>query len=219
MKVTDDVQLIQNILSGDDEAFTALVRKHQKSVHALAWQRVGDFHFAEEITQDVFLRVYKHLPKLQDPRRFSGWLYVIVDRCCNSWPKDNTSEIESVEDVPIVEIQKTSYDRYISEQREIEARVHHYELVEKLLKKLPVRESSIMKFYYLDEMTAKEIGELLSVSVNTVTSYLQRGRKRLKNLVGGGRTLIFRVFFLKRHFPIFQIFTLMKGGNFHVKDV
>ena len=61
--VEDDVQLIHRILSGDSEAFTALVRKHQKGVHALAWRRIGDFHYAEEITQDVFVRVYKHLPK------------------------------------------------------------------------------------------------------------------------------------------------------------
>ena len=51
--VENDVQLIHRILSGDEAAFTALVRKYQKSVHALAWRKVGDFHFAEEITQDA----------------------------------------------------------------------------------------------------------------------------------------------------------------------
>ena len=45
--VVDDVQLIQRILSGDDEAFTALVRKYQKSVHALAWRKIGDFHYKD----------------------------------------------------------------------------------------------------------------------------------------------------------------------------
>ena len=57
--VDNDIQLIYRVLSGDDEAFTALVQKHQRGVHALAWRRVGDFHFAEEITQDTFLRVYR----------------------------------------------------------------------------------------------------------------------------------------------------------------
>ena len=59
----NDAQLIHKVLSGDDEAFTTLVRKHQKSVHALAWRRIGDFHFAEEIAQDTFFRAYKGLPK------------------------------------------------------------------------------------------------------------------------------------------------------------
>ena len=48
--IEEDVQLIHRILSGDDAAFTALVRKYQKSVHALAWRKIGDFHHAEEIT-------------------------------------------------------------------------------------------------------------------------------------------------------------------------
>ena len=63
----NDVQLIHRILSGDEAAFTALVRKYQKSVHALAWRKVGDFHFAEEITQDTFLQVYKKLSTLRNP--------------------------------------------------------------------------------------------------------------------------------------------------------
>ena len=50
MEAKDDVQLIRKILSGDDTAFNALVRKHQKGIHALAWRKVGDFHVAEEIT-------------------------------------------------------------------------------------------------------------------------------------------------------------------------
>ena len=68
----DDVQLIQRILSGDDEAFTTLVQKYQKGVHALAWRRIGDFHFAEEITQDTFLQAYKNLATLKNPNQFAG---------------------------------------------------------------------------------------------------------------------------------------------------
>ena len=67
-----DADLIQSVLSGDDDAFTTLVRRHQKSVHALAWRQIGDFHCAEEIAQDVFLRAYKGLPKLKI--RTSSWL-------------------------------------------------------------------------------------------------------------------------------------------------
>ena len=178
--VDDDVQLIRRILSGDSEAFTALVRKHQKGVHALAWRRIGDFHYAEEITQDTFVRVYKHLPKLKDPSQFSGWLYVITNRLCNTWLQEKKSLIESLEDVPVVEIHRTSYERYISEQQETDAREHRHELVKKLLEKLPESERTVMTLYYLGEMTTKEIGKFLGVSVHTITSRLQRARKRLQ---------------------------------------
>ena len=178
--VEDDVQLIDKVLSGDDEAFTTLVRKHQKSVHALAWRKIGDFHVAEEITQDTFLRVYKHLSKLKDPNQFSGWLYVTTARLCNTWLRKNKSLMESLEEVPMEEVEKAFYEQYVSTQHEEEARSHHQDLVKKLLEKLPESERTVMTLYYLGEMTAKEISKFLGVSVNTITSRLQRARKRLK---------------------------------------
>ena len=178
--IADDIQLIQKVLSGDDEAFTVLVRKYQKSVHALAWRKVGDFHFAEEITQDVFLRAYKYLSTLKDRTQFSGWLYVITDRLCNNYLQNKKSEIKSLEDVPVIEMQRTSYERYMSEQNEKEAHAHRQELVRRLLAKLPESERTVMTLYYLGEMTAKEIGNFLGVSVNTITSRLSRARERLR---------------------------------------
>ena len=50
----EDVDLIQRVLSGDENAFTALVEKHRKWIHSLAWREIGDFHAAQEITQDTF---------------------------------------------------------------------------------------------------------------------------------------------------------------------
>lgn len=178
--VEDDVQLIDKILAGDAEAFTTLVRKHQKSVHALAWRKISDFHAAEDITQEVFLRVYKHLPQLKDPRQFSGWLYVMTDRLCKTWLRKNKSSMESLEDVPMAEIEKTFYEHYVSAEQEKDAQTHRSELVRKLLEKLPESERTVMTLYYLGEMRAKEIGKFLGVSVNTVTSRLQRARERLK---------------------------------------
>ena len=68
MERENDVQLIHDTLSGDDVAFNTLVQKYQKSVHTLAWRKIGDFHYAEEITQDTFLRAYKKLSTLKTLR-------------------------------------------------------------------------------------------------------------------------------------------------------
>ncbi|MDE0326821.1 MAG: sigma-70 family RNA polymerase sigma factor [Candidatus Poribacteria bacterium] len=176
----DDVELIHTVLSGDDEAFTTLVRKYQKSVHALAWRKVGDFHFAEEITQDAFLRAYKGLPKLKDPSQFSGWLYVITARLCKDWHENNKSIIKLEEEASVLEIQRMSYNRYISDKNKKEGHERRHKVVKKLLEKLPESERTVMTLYYLGEMTAKEIGNFLGVSVNTITSRLQRARKRLE---------------------------------------
>ena len=85
----NDVELIHRILDGDDTAFSSLVGKYQKQVHALAWRKIGDFHIAEEITQDTFLKAYQKLASLKKPHRFAGWLYVIATRCCQAWLRKN----------------------------------------------------------------------------------------------------------------------------------
>ena len=178
--VENDVQLIYKTLSGDETAFTALVRKYQKGVHALAWRKVGDFHIAEEITQDTFLQVHKKLATLRNPNQFAGWLYVITHRQCFKWFKNKKPTMLSLEKTSRTEVDKSSYKLYISEQREKEATEHRYEIVKELLKKLPESERTVVTLHYLGEMTAKEIGNFLGVSVNTIKSRLQRARKRLQ---------------------------------------
>ena len=177
--VDNDVQLIRRILSGDDEAFGILIQKYRKGVHALVWRKIGDFHYAEEITQDVFLQVYQKLSTLKNPSQFAGWLYVIVDRLCINWLQRHKPTEQSLEATSIREIEEFSYACYVSEQRETEALERRYAVVKKLLEKLPESERTVVTLYYLGEMTTKEIGKFLGVSVNTIKSRLRRARKRL----------------------------------------
>ena len=176
----DDVQLIRSILSGDDAAFSTLVEKYKKGVHALAWRKIGDFHHAEEITQDTFLRAYKKLPTLKNPNQFSGWLYVIANRLCINWMRKKKLSMQSLGSTHVDEVEKSSYTRYVSEQRETEASEHRGETVKRLLARLPESERTVVTLYYLSEMTSKEIGKFLGVSVKTVHSRLHRARKRLQ---------------------------------------
>ena len=179
MKQENDVQLISKILGGDDTAFSTLVEKYQKGIHALVWRKIGDFHYAEEITQDTFLNAYKNLSTLKEPSQFAGWLYVIANRLCINWNQRNKSKMQSLASTPLEEIEHSSYNRYVLEQREIEATERRHHLVKTLLEKLPESERTVITLYYLGGMKSKEIGKFLGVSVHTVTSRLQRARKRL----------------------------------------
>ncbi len=177
----DDVELIHSILSGDEHAFSILVKKHQKSVHALAWRKIGDFHIAEEITQDTFLQAHKKLASLKNPSQFAGWLYVIADRLCRSWLRKRQLKMQSLETINEETLEETDYSNYVREQREGTAVEHRRRIVQKLMEKLPESERTVMVLYYLGEMSGKEISKFLGVSPNTVRSRLQRARKRLKN--------------------------------------
>ena len=135
MESADDVQLIRKILSGDDAAFGNLVEKYQKSVHALIWRQVGDYHYAEDIMQDAFLQAYQKLSTLKNPNQFAGWLYVIANRLCIDWLRKQKRRqeqklvMQSLEDTPAEEIEASSYTHYRSEQCETERTENCHALV------------------------------------------------------------------------------------------
>ena len=176
----DDVKLIRNTLSGDDAAFSELVYKYQKSVHALAWRKIGDFQIAEEIAQDTFLQAYKKLASLKNPTQFAGWLYVIAANLCTDWKRRKRPIMKSLETDAPGALEKTSYEMYLEEKREKKAAEHRQEIVKNLLDKLPESERTVVTLHYLGEMTSEAISQFLGVSVNTIKSRLRRARKRLQ---------------------------------------
>ena len=179
MKV-NDVDLIQRVLDGDQDAFSTLVNKYQKSVHALVWRKIGDFHIAEELTQDVFLKAYKRLSTLKRPAHFPGWLYVIATRHCVSWLRKKQVPIRSLDAMSTDELEEACYAQYEVTRNETTAIEGRRELVKRLLKKLPESERTVVTLYYLAEMSGAEISQFLGVSPNTIRSRLHRARQRLE---------------------------------------
>ena len=177
---SEDAKWIERILAGDENAFTALVKKYEKQIHTFVWRRVRDYHIAEEITQDTFLRAYEKLGTLRDPNRFSSWLYMIATRRFLTWLGEKRVPMQSLEAMSEAEVEALFYAQYMAEQTEKLATEKQREIVEYLLQKLPARERTAVVLHYLSEMTCEEIGDFLEVSPNTVKSQLHRARKRLK---------------------------------------
>ena len=176
----DDAKCVERILAGDESAFTALVNKYEKRIHAFVWRQVKDYHIAEEITQDTFLKAYEKLGTLRDPNRFSGWLYMIATRRFLTWLGEKRIPMQSLDAMSKAEIEALFYAQYMAEQIEKLTTEKQREVVAYLLEKLPARERTAVVLHYLSEMTCEEVGDFLGVSPNTIKSQLHRARKRLK---------------------------------------
>ena len=175
-----DADMIQRTLEGDQQAFTALVEKYQKQVHALAWQKIGDFHIAQEIAQDTFLTAYQNLRTLTHHSQLAGWLYVVTNNKCKNWHRKKRLTLQSLETTDPVEIEEAYYSAHIAQQREEAANQKRRAIVQKLLSKLKESDRTIVNLYYIAEMPCEEIGKFLGVSTNTVRSRLHRARNRLR---------------------------------------
>ncbi len=175
-----DAQLIHRVLNGDDTAFSELVKKYQRQVHALAWRKIGDFHIAEEITQDTFLKAYQKLRTLKKPQRFASWLYVIATNRCNTWLHKKHSRAQLLKNKSGVRPEKPSYSEYIVKENERISVQAQREVVKKLLAKLQESERTVITLHYFAEMSCTEIGAFLGVSANTIKSRLRRAQQRLR---------------------------------------
>ena len=176
----DDVQLIQRVLEGDETAFSTLVKKYQRSVHALAWRKVGDFHIAEDITQETFLKAYQRLSTLKEPQSFASWLYVITANHCKAWLRKKRTWIQSLEDTSSAQLERATYSGHIIAKNEQMTEEAQREVVKKLLAKLQESDRTVITLYYLGGMTYEEISNFLGVSVGAIKSRLHRARQRLK---------------------------------------
>ena len=166
-----DTELIRRTLEGDESAFGFLVDKYKGSVHALAYRKVSDFHTAEEITQDTFLKAYQKLSTLKDPGRFPGWLYVIAARCCLSWFRQNRLPTESFDKVE-GEVNAQSWTKYTDTR--LREEVHD------ALASLPESEQTVLTLYYMAGMTSEEIGRFIGTSCGAIRDRLYRARMHLK---------------------------------------
>lgn len=171
---TEDGYIIQQCLDGDSAAFGLLVDKYKKSIYALAYSKVNDYHDAQDITQEVFIKAYRKLNTLRRWDNFMGWLYRITINHCKNWlrSKSNRPDSESIEDQEPGAIKALSLDSY----RE---NISH-EIVRESLKSLPEIYRQVVTLRYFGGMTIKEMAKFIGVSSNTIDRRLSGAKAQLK---------------------------------------
>ena len=112
-----DAELIQRTLDGDDTAFGFLVDKYKGAVHALAYRKTGNFHTAEDITQDTFFKAYQKLHTLKDWRHFPGWLYRIASRLCLMWHRNRRVVPQPLETVDSGHMDALAWAKHSDQRR------------------------------------------------------------------------------------------------------
>ena len=185
---SDDVALVHCALAGDETAFATLVEKYQKQVHALAWRTTKDFHIAEDIVQETFLKAHQKLETLNDPHRFSGWVNAIATRCCLAWFREKRLNSELAENMNIAMRHDDPYSGYLAREQAKNASQELREIIKKWLAKLQESDRIVVTLYYFDGMSCEEIAAFFNVTTNTIKSRLSRARQRLKKHEPSGQS-------------------------------
>ena len=180
--MTDEAQLIERAKSGEIPAFRELMERHQVTIFRTAFDMMGNRHDAEDVTQEVFLKVHRGLGRFRAESKMSTWLYRITINACHDHmsrrsfqttrPADHLERVNS--SAPLFH---GGGDVTPDRSAESELIARH---VEQALSMLSPRERSIFVLRHYHDLTMKEIAVVLRISEGTVKSMLFRALQRLQ---------------------------------------
>lgn len=175
-------EIIQKVLSGDTEAFEALVLEHQNKVYSLALRMVGNEEDALDMAQEAFIRAFNSLSGFRGDSKFSVWLYRLTSNICidfiRSRAKKRTVSMtwtdEEGGDAGELEIPDETW----SPETQLERRMTR-ESVQRGLDSLSPQYREILLLREINGLSYEEIGRVLGIEEGTVKSRIFRARKKL----------------------------------------
>lgn len=186
-----DKKLVAQAVLGDKSAFEALVQTYQTRVTKLVMRYVRDPHEASDITQDVFLKVYKSLSQFRGDSAFYTWLYrIAVNTAKNQVMRNNKRFIEA-------DVEEVDFLGLFKEYKEDPKKWHDYIAPEKIviedeieeaildsIEKLPNNLKIAISLRELDGLSYEEISEIMGCPIGTVRSRIFRARSEVERKLG-----------------------------------
>ena len=172
-----DLELIQNVLTGETSQYALLVKRHQRFVFTLALRFAKNREDAEEIAQDCFIKAYKALGTFKQTAKFSTWLYTITYTTAMTFLRKKRLDTSSISDEDTflqLENHTSAFNANIYEQQN-----SHAFLNEAITHLMP-DDAAIITMFYKGEQSLEEIGVALNMEPNTIKVKLHRARLRLK---------------------------------------
>ena len=174
----EDRELIERCRSGDDTAFGEFVDRYKDLVFGLVYRMVADRSLAEDLAQDVFLKVHRGIPYFRGEARLSTWIFRIVQNVCvqarSRRPADEPLEGTARPDSPVRE--------FGSEDRAFGA-VETRDRLAKALSQLPENYRMLVVAHYLRGVQYEALAEALNLPLGTVKTHLYRAKRRLRELL------------------------------------
>jgi RNA polymerase sigma-70 factor (ECF subfamily) len=181
LRSADDSAVVTAFLNGEERAFTELVERYQTRLLNFIYRTIGDRDRAEDLVQEVFIRVYRHLHRFDRSKKFSTWAYTIASNLAKN-------ELRNRSRNPLVLFQALRGQGDEGEERPIEfedatsrpddmyRKRHLQELVEGTVSQLPAHHREVFVLREIEGKSYEEIAEITHCNLGTVKSRLNRAR-------------------------------------------
>lgn len=183
----EDPRVVQAFLDGDARAFTELVMRYQTRLLNFVYRTIGDRERAEDLVQEVFVRVYRHLHRFDQSKKFSTWIYTIASNLAKN-------ELRNRSRNPLVLFQ-TIKKQWDDDHRPLQfedtrerpddlfRKRHLKELVEWTVAQLPEHHRVVFVLRELEGKSYEEISDITGCNLGTVKSRLNRARNNFAAVI------------------------------------
>src|SRR5512136_2717879 len=171
----EESSLVTRARQGDLEAFESLYEIHKTAVYRTALAITGDRLTAEEILQEAFLRVFKHINSAREGVSLSPWLYRIAVNLAYDWVGQHRRRQVTLDDIieQLIMPSATQPDQTVEKQELLG-------LIHEAIDKLEFRQRVTLVLFYLQDFSLTEIAEIMDCPVGTVKSRLHYARQNLR---------------------------------------
>lgn len=179
---------VRRAQEGDVRAFEQLFQQYHRGIYNTIYQMTRNEADAADLTQEVFVRAYRALPRLQTPEAFASWLYRIAVNLSRNWLRDRGRvRVESLElpgedgeEGNTREIADPTGDPAVLTQTQ-----DLRERVQKAVSGLSEDHRTVVTLHHLEGVSVEEIARIMNCSIGTVKSRLSRARDHLKRKLAG----------------------------------
>ena len=171
MNKVNDFFYIRRIKAGEVRAFTDIVEKYRRTVLTIVMKMIGNKEDAEDITQEIFLKVFKSLEQFKEESEFSTWLYRIAYNTTLSELRKRKLLFCSIDDQLFIDNEEDDDVETVAGEKLL--------YLEQALTKLAPDEMFLIGLYYMDKQSIHQISTITQLSVSNVKVKLHRIRKKL----------------------------------------
>jgi RNA polymerase sigma-70 factor (ECF subfamily) len=170
--------IVKQAIKGDNVAFTKLIEEKLKTIIYTSYDILGNYHDAEDVAQDVILKMHKYIHGLKDPSAINAWIKRMVINQCFTF-KNKSFQRNEIAGTDEMFVDIKDEDREFLPQEYAENEDQRTRLKE-IIQSLSEERRLIITMYYYDDMSLKDIAYALDKSIGHVTSAISRARDTIK---------------------------------------
>src|SRR3982075_4532581 len=187
LKSQDDATVVTSFLGGEERAFQELVERYQTRLLNSGYRTIGDREKAEDLVQEVFIRVYRHLHRFDRSKKFSTWVYTIASNLAKNELRNRSRNplvlFQTVQKNFQDEDRPLQFEDPTSRPDDMYRKRHLRETVEETVPTLPEHHRNVFILRELEGKSYEEIAEITDCNLGTVKSRLNRARNSFAEII------------------------------------